>query len=70
MVISDPHARALVILHETSPGIFEATDFTTPYPMKVELSVPAPGKLRHVWCYGAAGEEPIARDITDAQLVS
>jgi hypothetical protein len=70
MVISDPHARALVILHETAPGVFAATDFTTPYPMKVELSVPEPGKLRHVWCYGAPGDEPEARDITDTQRVS
>jgi hypothetical protein len=71
MVISDPHARSLQILHETSPGVFEVgDDFPSPYPMRVELSVPEPGKLRHVWCYNSPGEEPIARDITEATLIT
>jgi len=66
MVISDPHARSLQILRETQPGVFEVADVPSPYPMKVELSMPEPGKLRHVWCYGSPGDEPIARDITEA----
>jgi hypothetical protein len=66
MVIADPHARSLQILRETQPGVFEVVDVPSPYPMKVELSMPEPGKLRHVWCYGSPGDEPIARDITEA----
>jgi hypothetical protein len=31
--------------------------------MKVELSMPEPGRIRHSWWYGAPGEDPIQRDV-------
>jgi hypothetical protein len=68
MVIADPHSHSLQILRETQPGVFEVGDEPAPYPMKVEVSVPEPGKLRHVWSYGSPGDEPIPREITEATL--
>lgn len=52
MLIGHTHSESLTLLRETSPGVFDPASDAEPYPMKVELSVPAPGKLRHVWWYG------------------
>jgi len=70
MVIGHDHAQSVAILRETAPGVFELGDEPSPFPMKVELSMPAPGKLRHVWWYGAPGSEPIERDVAVLERVS
>ena len=55
---------------ETDPGVFEPGDGPLPYPMKVVVSVPAPGRLRHAWWYGSPGEDPTERDVAELELVT
>jgi hypothetical protein len=63
MVIGHAHAQSVAILREAAPGIFELGAEGSPFPMKVELSMPEPGRLRHAWWYGAPGEDAIERDV-------
>jgi hypothetical protein len=65
MVISDMHADSVGILSETEPGVFEAGNEVTPYPMKVVLSMPEADQLHHAWWFGAPGEEAVERVIAD-----
>jgi hypothetical protein len=65
MVIGHEHATSVAILRETEPGTFELRDEDAPFPMKVEVAMPEPGRLRHVWWYGPAGQEAVAHDIAD-----
>jgi hypothetical protein len=37
--------------------------------MKVVVSVPEPGRLRHAWWYGSPGEELTERDVAVLELV-
>jgi hypothetical protein len=57
------------VLYETEPGVFEPRD-AVPYPMKVTVSVPAPGRIRHGWWYGMPGEELTERDVSEVALVT
>jgi hypothetical protein len=68
MVIGHVHADSVAILHETDPGTFELGPAGSPFPMKVVLSVPEPGRLVHSWWYGSPGEEPIERDVAEVVL--
>lgn len=68
MVIAHTHGEAVSILVETEPGTFEP-DGPVPYPMKVVISVPGPGRLRHAWWYGMPGEELGERDVAELELV-
>ena len=70
MVIAHTHGAGITMLHETEPGTFEPGDGPVPYPMKVVLSVPAPGRLRHAWWYGAPGEELAERDVAELDLIT
>lgn len=63
MVIGHAHAQSVAILRESEPGTFELGAEGSPFPMKVELSMPEPGRIRHVWWYGSPGEEAIERDV-------
>ena len=65
------------ILNGLAPGpvlrarrAHEPGDGPAPYPMKVVLSVPAPGRLRHAWWYGSEGEQPEERDIAELEVVT
>ncbi|MEY2397460.1 MAG: hypothetical protein QOJ00_634 [Actinomycetota bacterium] len=69
MVIGHPHADSMTLLRETDPGVFEAGDEPMPFPMKVVVSVPAPGRIRHVWWYGRPGDVAIERDIAELTRV-
>jgi hypothetical protein len=69
MVIAHTHGDAISILHETEPGVFEPGD-VAPYPMKVVLSVPKPGRLRHAWWYGSPGQELVERDVAELEIVT
>lgn len=71
MVIGHPHADTVAILREsaTEPGTFELTDDGSPFPMKVVVSMPAPGQLRHAWWYGRPGDDAVERDVTLADRV-
>jgi hypothetical protein len=68
MVIGHTHAESITIFHETDAGTFELVDEASPYPMKVVLTVPEPGRLRHAWWYGRPGQEAIERDISELTL--
>jgi hypothetical protein len=70
MVIGHTHADSVAVLHESHPGVFEVGPEGSPFPMKVELSMPEPGKLRHVWSYGMPGEELIERDVALLELAT
>ena len=70
MVIAHTHGAGLTILRETDPGVFEPGDVPAPYPMKVVVAVPEPGRLRHVWWYGPAGGEAVERDVAELELVT
>jgi len=70
MVIGHTHGDGLTILRETEPGSFEPGDGPVPYPMKVTVAVPAPGRLRHAWWYGSPGEVLVERDIAELELVT
>jgi hypothetical protein len=70
MVIAHTHGEAITILRETTPGVFEPGDGPVPYPMKVVLSVPEPGRLRHAWWYGSPGEDAVERDIAELAIVT
>lgn len=70
MVIGHTHGEGITILSETEPGVFEPGDGAVPYPLKVVMSVPEPGRLRHAWWYGPAGGEATERDVAELELVS
>ncbi len=42
----------------------------SPFRMRVELSMPAPGRLRHAWWYGRPGEEAVERDVSVLDLAT
>ena len=56
------------ILRETSDVVFEPGPEGTPFPMKVVISVPEPGRMRHAWWYGPHGEEATERDVAELTL--
>ena len=69
MVIAHTHGAGITILRETEPGVFEPGD-AAPYPMKVVVSAPKPGRLRHAWWYGSPGEQLVERDVAELEIVS
>jgi hypothetical protein len=68
MVIGHTHSETLTVLRETEPGVFELGDEPSPYPMKVVVSVTAPGRIRHAWWYGMPGEPLAERDVAEVAL--
>ena len=70
MVIAHTHGEGIAILRETEPGVFELGDMPSPYPMKVVVSVPEPGKLRHAWWYGPSGGEAVEQDVAELEIVT
>jgi hypothetical protein len=70
MVIGHAHAQSVAILRESEPGTFELGAEGSPFPMRVELSMPEPGRLRHAWWYGAPGENAIERDVAVLERVT
>lgn len=70
MVIAHTHGQGIAILRETQPGVFEPGDVAVPYPMKVVVSVPEPGRLRHAWWYGSPGEQAVERDVAELEIVA
>ncbi len=69
MVIAHTHGERISLLRETEPGVFEPGDAPVPYPMKVVVSVPEPGRIRHAWWYGSPGEALAERDVAEVELV-
>jgi hypothetical protein len=68
MVVGHPHADSVAVLRETEPGVFEPGDEPVPFPMKVVVSVPEPGRIRHSWWYGRPGDVAVERDVSDVTL--
>lgn len=69
MLIGHTHSTGLTLLKESEPGVFES-DESSPFPMKVVVTVTAPGRIRHAWWYGPAGGEAIERDVSELELQS
>lgn len=67
MVIGHTHGESLAILRETDPGVFEIGAEPSPFPMKVVVSMPEPGRLRHSWWYGRPGDEAVERDVAEVE---
>jgi hypothetical protein len=70
MVIGHIHGSSLAVLRETDAGTFELGPEGSPFPMKVVVSMPEPGRLRHAWWYGGRGAELAERDVSDLSLIS
>ena len=70
MVIAHTHGEGITILRETEPGTFEPGDAPVPYPMKVVVSAPEPGALRHAWWYGSPGADLAERDVAELELAT
>ena len=68
MVVGHTHGENVTVLHETEPGTFEPGDPPPPYPMKIVVSVPAPGRIRHAWWYGQPGQPLEERDVAEVEL--
>jgi hypothetical protein len=68
MVIGHTHSETITVLRETEPGVFELAGEPSPYPMKVVVTVPAPGRMRHAWWYGMPGEDLAERDVAEVAL--
>ena len=43
---------------------------SSPFPLAIKISVPAPGRLDYVWSYGAPGVELVERDRAELTLSS
>jgi hypothetical protein len=69
MVIGHPHASTVAVLRETEPGTFEVGAEGAPFPMKVVVSIPAPGQIRHAWWYGRPGGTAEERDVSTVTRV-
>ena len=65
MVIGHPHAGTVAVLRESEPGVFEHGDEPAPFPMKVIVSVPEPGRIRHAWWYDRPGGTASERDVSE-----
>ncbi len=70
MVIAHTHGQGITILRETDAGVFEPGDGPVPYPMKVVVSVPQPGRLRHSWWYGSPGDQAAEREVAEVEIVN
>lgn len=70
MVIGHDHASSVAILRETEPGTFELGAESSPFPMKVVVSMLEPGRLRHSWWYGSPGEGAVERDVAVLERIT
>lgn len=68
LVSGHVHADTVTVLRETEPGVFEMGDEPSPFPVAIKLSMPEPGRLVHIWAYGAPGEEASDRDRAELTL--
>ena len=54
------HAPVLVELAETSPGYFKAADGAAPYPLAIQIEIPATGALTYTWLFGEPGSDELS----------
>src|SRR3954452_10932697 len=62
------HAPTLIELRETTPGYFEAVEGSAPYPLAIQIGVPAAGRLVYTWLFGEPGSEVRVGNIGDVTL--
>ncbi len=70
LVTGHIHADTVAVLHESEPGVFVLGELPSPFPMAIKISVPEPGRLVHIWAYGAPGEQPTDRDRAELRLAT
>ena len=70
MVIGHEHAASVAVLRERDTGVFELGSESSPFPVKVAVSMPEPGRLRHSWWYGAPGGEAVERDVSVLERIT
>lgn len=62
LVTGHIHGDTVAVLRESEPGVFVMGDEPSAFPVEIKIEVTEPGKLVHVWSYGAPGEDPVERD--------
>lgn len=65
MVIGHTHGNTIELLRETDPGTFEPGPEGSEFPVKVVVTMPEPGRLRHAWWYNRPGEDPVEQDVAE-----
>jgi hypothetical protein len=68
LVTAHSHADTVAILRETASGVFELADESSPFPMKITIAMPEPGRLLHSWWYGRPGEVAKQHDTAELRL--
>jgi hypothetical protein len=68
LVAGHIHGGSVTVLRETEPGVFVMGDEPSDFPVAITISMPGPGRLVHIWAYGAPGEEPVERDRAELTL--
>jgi hypothetical protein len=62
------HADTLAVLRESEPGVFVMGAEPGSFPMAIRIAMPEPGRLIHIWSYGAPGQDPVERDRSELTL--
>jgi hypothetical protein len=62
------HADSVTVLRESEPGVFVMGSEPSAFPVEIKISMPEPGRLVHIWSYGAPGEDPVERDRAELTL--
>ena len=68
LVTAHIHADTIAVLRETDPGVFELGDEGSPFPMKITIAMPEPGRLLHSWWYGPPGDVAKQHDTAELRL--
>ena len=68
LVTAHSHADSAAVLRESAPGVFELGDEGSPFPMKITIAMPGPGRLLHSWWYGPPGGEAEEHDRAELLL--
>lgn len=66
LVTAHSHADTVAVLREADPGVFELDDAGSPFPMKITIAMPEPGRLLHSWWCGPTGG--VAKEHDRAEL--
>lgn len=68
LITAHMHAESVAVLRETEPGVFELGSEGSPFPIKITIEMPEPGRLVHCWWYGPPGGVPVQHDRTELRL--
>ena len=70
LVTGHSHADTVAVLREAEPGVFVMGDEPAAFPVAITISMPEPGKLIHIWAYGAPGDVAVERDRAELTRVT